>query len=90
MDDPGHPDTARGSWVAGPLRRWREMTPRERVMGLVIELTACACGAAGFWLLGRVTHDDTGLSGAVFFGVALFLVYLYQPELTRLVRRINQ
>jgi hypothetical protein len=90
VDDSGHPDTAEGSWVAAPLRRWRRMTPRERVIGLVVELMACAFGAATFWLLGSVMHDDTGLSGAVVFGVGMFLIYLYQPELTRLVRRMNQ
>ncbi len=90
MDDSRHPDTAEGRWITGPLRRWRELTPRERTVGLGVQLTACAFGAAAFWLLGLVMHDDTGLSGAVFFGVCMFLIYLYHPELTRLVRRMDQ
>ena len=90
MDDSGHPDTADGRWVSGPLRRWRRSTPRERTVGLVVQLTACAFGAAVFWLLGGVMHDGSGLSGAVFFGVWMFLIYLYEPELTHLVRRMNR
>jgi hypothetical protein len=90
VDDSGHPDTAEGSWVGGPLRRWRGSTPRERTLGLVVQLMACAFGGVVFWLLGSLMHDGTGLSGAVFFGAFMFLVYLYQPELSRLVRRMSQ
>ena len=90
MDDSGHPDAAEGGWVGGPLRRWRQSTPRERTLGLVVQLVACAFGGAVFGLLGSLMNDGTGLSGAVFFGVFMFLIYLYQPELSRLVRRMDQ
>jgi hypothetical protein len=90
VNDSGDPDTVEGGWVGGPLRRWRRSTPRERTVRLVVQLLACAFGGVVFGLLGTLMHDGTGVSGAVFFGAFMFLVYLYEPELRQLVRRMDQ
>ena len=91
MDDSGHPDTAEGrlgqrtpATLASVDAARAHGRPRRPADGLCVRWPR----SSGCWA--RVMHDGSGLSGAVFFGVWMFLIYLYEPELTRLVRRMNQ
>jgi hypothetical protein len=58
------------------------------VLALVWVVSGVAAGT-GWFLLSRVSGDDEGVGSAVFFAVAMIVVTVYMPELTRLWRRMD-
>jgi len=65
------------------------MTSRERAACVVVALFGALVGGAVVWALGRLFGDDQGWFGFAFFAVGMFVVSLYEPELVKLFRRMN-
>jgi hypothetical protein len=90
MSDSRSGGVTEGAFVAGPWRRLRAMTPRERILvwfvpKLVGALASGALSLAGGPLLG----EKTGIGGAIYMATCMFVVFIYLPELVRLARRMN-
>jgi len=75
--------------VLGPWRRWRDWEPHERVAMVIAWSVAAITTGLLLFLLGPVLGDDEGVGGAVFFTVAMVLVAVYLPELTRLWHKMD-
>jgi hypothetical protein len=75
--------------LGGPIRRLRGMTRRERLVTVAVKLFGSLVGATLFWGFGRLLGDDEGWFGYGFFAFWMFVVSLYEPELVRLFRRMN-
>jgi hypothetical protein len=78
-----------GGW-AGPWRRLRAVSARARVTIIAAGSAASVFGGAVYWGLGTLLHSGQGWFGFVFFSIWMFVIWLYQPELVRLFRRLDR
>jgi hypothetical protein len=75
--------------IGGPFRRLSTLAVRDRAILVAVKLVGSVLGGVGYWALSRAFGDDPGWFGLAWFSVWMFVVSLYSPELTKLVRRWN-